>query len=121
MTCLSLKSDFFFFPKSGQITEKDSYWVIKSPDFPEYHWGNYIFFKEELRDWSAKRLSQVFSDEFSDVCGIAHQAFVCPATTRQAQFDLDLGDLDLDRTIVLTLSGPPALEQECCPHPSKST
>ena len=118
MPCLSLKSNFFFFTKPHQIREKEGYWAIKSPDFPEYHWGNYIFFNKGPDNFDNARLSRVFSKEFSDIEGISHQAFAWPSTSKDCPPKINAQDFHLDELAVLTLSG--LTKQTRPPHPSLS-
>ncbi|MCX6118955.1 MAG: GNAT family N-acetyltransferase [Proteobacteria bacterium] len=76
---LGIKTDLIFAYFSGIVTERDDYWVVKTPSNPGYHWGNFLIFKNPPQHGDCDRWPQIFRQEFSDIEGINHVAFTWDA------------------------------------------
>jgi ribosomal protein S18 acetylase RimI-like enzyme len=72
---LSLQSELIFAHFNSQVLEKDAYLVVKTPTNPNFHWGNFISFKNAPVNGDEVRWPEIFKKEFSDISDIKHRAF----------------------------------------------
>ena len=62
---LGLRSDLIFSKFSGEIEDRGSYLLVKTPSNPGFHWGNYIIFSESPRKGDLEAWKAIFHKEFS--------------------------------------------------------
>lgn len=60
---LAYKTDLIFARADAIIKEYDNYLVIKTPEHPDYFWGNYIIASEKLK---FKELIEIYKNEFAE-------------------------------------------------------
>ncbi|MEX2130832.1 MAG: hypothetical protein WD772_05050, partial [Pseudohongiellaceae bacterium] len=53
---LGYRTDCIFHKYNGEITERENYFLIRTPANPTFHWGNLLLFKTapspgDYRDW----------------------------------------------------------------------
>ena len=109
---LGLRSDLALI--DGEVLDRDSYLVVRSPREPGYYWGNLLVFPQAPGPGDLARWEHLFAQEFANDPEVAHRTFAW-----------DLGDAPWDpgpfleagyhheQTVVLTAS-------EVClpPHPN---
>jgi ribosomal protein S18 acetylase RimI-like enzyme len=62
-------------PRGRVLERRDGHLVVRSPDNPSHHWGNFLLFDEPPATGDGRRWEQLFHAEFSDTPGVAHMAF----------------------------------------------
>lgn len=75
---LGLKSDFVVMHLSSQLFKKETYFVLKTPSQPHYHFGNLIAFNNSIANITPEEALAIFNDEFSDIPELNHQTFIWP-------------------------------------------
>lgn len=73
---LGRKTDLIFARFNGQVIDRGSYTLIKTPSNPGYHWGNYIIFDEAPKKGDLKRWKEVFDREFEYYKEPHHYSFI---------------------------------------------
>jgi GNAT superfamily N-acetyltransferase len=63
-----------FAAKLGEIVDRGSYLVIRTPSNPEYHWGNFLVFPNSPVAGDEKIWPEIFREEFKGIPGINHVA-----------------------------------------------
>ncbi|MFH1322143.1 MAG: GNAT family N-acetyltransferase [Bacteroidota bacterium] len=59
----------------SNITDKRDYIVIKTPDNPHHHWGNFLMFPSAPKEGDFKYWQYLFNQEFGHISGVSHIAF----------------------------------------------
>ncbi len=54
---------------SGEVIDRDEYIVVRTPNNPTYHWGNYLIFRTPPRSGDEARWCERFDDEFASLPG----------------------------------------------------
>lgn len=131
---LGRRTDLIFTNFSGQVLEREAYWVIRTRSNPTYHWGNYVIFESAPTTGDFDRWNAVFDAEIaSDGDVPEHRLFtwdVAPCSgsrSRASQSgsptpEENIGVVDdfvaagmrLESAIVLTTS-----QVETPPHPNR--
>lgn len=72
---LGYRSDLIFIRFDGQVIDRGSYLVVRSPSNPNYYWGNMLIFDRppDERDW--ERWPELFAGEIGRPPGVKHQVF----------------------------------------------
>lgn len=101
---LGRKSDFIFAGFSGEVENKNSHTVIKTPSNPGFHWGNYIVFDRPPRKGDFKKWTKIFDDEFTYYSQPHHYVFTWDTEkSDKGDFQEFLeNDFEFETAIVLT-------------------
>ena len=100
----------------SRIEENADHLIIRSPDNPQFHWGNCLFVTDEQAVDDAKRWSDIFHDAFPAATWVAIGLVQMPAdlaawTDRDLRPELD--DVLTTRTLPLqTVPGDAAVRQQ---------
>ena len=78
---LAIKTDLIFARFNGEVIDRESYLVIRTPSNCGYHWGNYLVFPGPPERGDEKRWPALFKQEFNDLAGINHIAFTWDMAT----------------------------------------
>ncbi len=108
---IGLKTNLFFHQFFGNVTPKENYFAIHTPDNPEYYWGNYLIFDNPPKKTDRKKWIDAFKDEFGHRESINHAAFTWDLGEESNLDEFVEGGFHVDKTIILTLSEmpPPSL------------
>ena len=68
-------TDIQVLPSTRLLERRERYLVVRSPDNPSHHWGNFLLFDEPPAIGDGGRWEQHFRAEFSGPPGVAHVAF----------------------------------------------
>ncbi len=102
---LGYRTDLFFCPL---VTDRGSYLVVRTPDNPGYHWGNFLLFDRPpgpgaLEAWFAAFETEIASKQATD-----HRALAWDGVAGEmgdVQPFVEQG-MDLERSVVLTSESP---------------
>jgi ribosomal protein S18 acetylase RimI-like enzyme len=89
--------------EGASVTERDGYLVIRTPDNPDFWWGNFLLLDALPEPGSASRWLSRFAAEFADA---KHVALGVDTTDADAAVPADFIDagLEPERSIALTAS-----------------
>ncbi len=62
-------------PRGRILERRDGYLVVRSPQNPLHHWGNFLLFDEPPVAGDGERWEALFAAEFADTPGVSHRAF----------------------------------------------
>ena len=68
-------TDIQVLPRSRVLERRDGYLVVRSPENPSHHWGNFLLFDAPPAAGDGTRWEQLFEAEFPRPSGVAHRAF----------------------------------------------
>jgi ribosomal protein S18 acetylase RimI-like enzyme len=68
-------TDIQVLPQGRVLERRGGYLVVRSPENPHHHWGNFLLFDEAPTAGAADRWVQLFEEEFSDTPAVTHRAF----------------------------------------------
>ncbi|HZW03289.1 MAG TPA: hypothetical protein VFF68_05150 [Anaerolineaceae bacterium] len=114
---LGYRTELIFPRFDGEITEREDYWVIRTPSNPTFFWGNYLLYKQPPAEGDYARWRAAFAREIGVQPQVNHVVFGVDAIDGQpgaVQPFLDAG-FTLFETVVLTASAvqpPPRLNHE---------
>jgi GNAT superfamily N-acetyltransferase len=105
---LGYRTDLIFPAFEGEIHDRGSYLVIRTPSNPSFYWGNYLIFADPPGEGDFDRWRDLFSKEIGGPPGVQHQTFGWDTTRDEA------GAIDpfieagyrLNRSIVMTAQEP---------------
>ncbi|MDX1599963.1 MAG: GNAT family N-acetyltransferase [Anaerolineales bacterium] len=72
---LAYRTDLMLLAFDSQITERDEFWVIRSPHNPRHYWGNFLLFKRPPRPEDKPRWQRLFTEEIGRPPEVEHQVF----------------------------------------------
>jgi ribosomal protein S18 acetylase RimI-like enzyme len=72
---LGYRTDLFFPTFDGQIIDRGSYLVIRTPTNPTFFWGNFLIFAQPPRDGDFEAWRDLFTHEIGTPPGTKHQVF----------------------------------------------
>lgn len=72
---LAHQTDLLISRFRSQIEDRGPYLVIKTPENPSFHWGNYLLFPEPPETGDRQRWPELFRREFPDPQAVRHIAF----------------------------------------------
>lgn len=72
---LGYRSDLIFIRFDGQVTDRGSYLVVRSPSNPNYYWGNMLIFDRPPGEGDWQRWPELFAGEIGRPPGVKHQTF----------------------------------------------
>ncbi len=75
LNSIGLKTDLFFSEFAGNVNTSKSNILIKTPNNPNYHWGNYIVFYSAPKKGDIKKWKQLFNDNFEYYKSPHHYSF----------------------------------------------
>ena len=108
---LGFRTDLFFPRFDGIVLERETYWVVRTPTNPTFHWGNFLLYKVPPTVGARDRWESDFRREFSVGEFPGHFAFGwdSPEGDRGAAATefLDHG-YDPENSVVLTAERVPA-------------
>ncbi len=62
-------------PQGRILERREGYLVVRSPQNPLHHWGNFLLFDKPPEAGDGDRWEELFSSEFGATPGISHRAF----------------------------------------------
>ncbi|HTY97433.1 MAG TPA: GNAT family N-acetyltransferase [Solirubrobacteraceae bacterium] len=68
-------TDLQVLPASRVVERREGYLVVRSPENPLHHWGNFLLFDGPPASGDGERWEQLFEAEFSATPGVDHRAF----------------------------------------------
>ncbi len=101
---LGYRTDLFFARFDGEVFDRGSYIVIRTPSNPTFHWGNFLLFDRPPARGDLDRWRRLFAEEIGTPPAITHLAFGWDSATGETgdiQPFLDAG-LRLMPSVVLT-------------------
>jgi len=101
---LGYRTDLIFPAFDGEIIDRGTYLVIRTPLNPSFYWGNFLLFAHPPGKGDYDRWQEIFTAEIGKPPQVKHQAFGWDSTQGEAghaQQFLDDGFL-LDHLVVLT-------------------
>jgi ribosomal protein S18 acetylase RimI-like enzyme len=104
---LGYRTDLIFPAFDGEIIDRDSYLVVRTPENPSFYWGNFLLFPYPPKEDDFAKWSQLFTQEIGVHEKIKHQAFGWDSTEGDegiVQSFFDAG-FNLSRNIVMTSQG----------------
>jgi ribosomal protein S18 acetylase RimI-like enzyme len=119
---LGYRTDLIFPRFDGQILDRGSYLVIRTPTNPTYYWGNFLLFADPPGQGDLDHWKAVFAREIGAPPQVGHFAFgwdTVDGETGMVQPFLDEG-FNLNQSVVLTarrVNCPPKYNQEVVIRP----
>lgn len=71
---LGITTDLFFFDEAN-IRRRDGYTVVRTPEQPDYFWGNFLIMDEPPGPGAYQRWRRLFEREFGTTAGVQHVTF----------------------------------------------
>jgi len=68
-------TDLQVLPPTRVLERRDGYLVVRSPENPLHHWGNFLLFDGPPEAGDGERWEHLFDAEFSDTPGVDHRSF----------------------------------------------
>ena len=72
---LGYRTDLFFPRFDGEVLDRGSYTVIRTPSNPSFHWGNFLLFDHPPAAGDLDRWRQLFAEEIGTPPDFTHLAF----------------------------------------------
>lgn len=99
VSSLKNRTDFIFNKFNGEIVDRGNYMVVRTPDNPNYYWGNYLIFNQAPGMGDYQNWVEIFNREFSDYDKVDHHIFTWESDTASSTcrefinegFDLEEG------------------------------
>ncbi len=98
------RTDLQVLPAGRVIERRERYLVVRSPENPLHHWGNFLLFDEPPGAGDGARWERLFQQEFSDMPGVVHRAFGwdrSDGVLGEARTEFGARGYELDRVIGL--------------------
>ena len=125
LTSLGYRTDLMFAAFDGQITDRGSYLVIRTPSNPTFYWGNFLLFAQAPQPGDYPKWRDLFAVEIGTPPQVRHQTFGWDTITGE------VGDIQpflaagfrLNHSVVLTaqrVHPPPNYTQEVTVRPLSS-
>jgi hypothetical protein len=80
---LGISTDLLLHAQSGIVEQKNEYIVVRTPDAPEYYFGNMLILRERPRESDLVRIESAFADQVGGPPVIKHRTFMWPDTELQ--------------------------------------
>ncbi len=74
-TSLGYRTDLIFHRFEGEVIDRDSYLVIRTPSNPSYRWGNFLIFNAPPKPGEFSRWNELFEQEVGVPPAINHRVF----------------------------------------------
>ena len=97
---LGFRTNLLFARFSGSVIDKGPYVLVKTPNNPGYHWGNYIIFDRAPRVGDCEEWTQLFDREFDYYKEPHHYVFAWENGEGEAEEFLAAG-FEADGAVVL--------------------
>ncbi|HUH80319.1 MAG TPA: GNAT family N-acetyltransferase [Solirubrobacteraceae bacterium] len=68
-------TDIQVLPPGRVLERRDGYLVVRSPENPAHHWGNFLLFDDPPAAGDGARWEHLFEAEFASTPGVGHRAF----------------------------------------------
>ena len=75
LTSLSRQTDLMFSHFDGEVQDRGDYIVVKTPNNPGYHWGNYIIFSNPPQSGDFEKWQEIYRSEFTYYDSFKHMTF----------------------------------------------
>ena len=99
---LGIKTDLMFLKQNAMVEDRGDYILVRSPDNPEFFWGNFLIFPEPPQKGDFKQWQRHFENEFAKVDGIEHMTFEWDHSSRAPQLDeFRQNGFEYEETVVL--------------------
>jgi GNAT superfamily N-acetyltransferase len=72
---LGYRSDLIFPTFEGEIVDRGSYLVVRTPSNPTFYWGNFLLFSDPPGEGDFNRWRDLFSKEIGSPPEVKHQTF----------------------------------------------
>lgn len=114
---LGYRTDLIFPRFDGEITERDEYWVIRTPSNPHFFWGNFLLYKQPPGAGDYERWCAAFAREIGSQPEVNHIVFGIDTVDGQAgevQPFLDAGFTLLEMAVLTAqaVHPPPKVNRE---------
>lgn len=122
---LGYRTDLIFPAFEGEILDRETYLVIRTPTNPSFHWGNFLLFAEPPQPGDFQRWRDLFAREIGTPPQVRHQTFGWDTSTGDqgvVQPFLEAG-FRLEQNVVLTarqVQPPPHLTTEVTVRPLRT-
>ena len=114
---LGLATDLLLHAETGIVELRDDYIVVRTPDAPEYFFGNMLFLPQRPAGIDLKRLEHDFAQLVGTLPLIAHRTFTWPESAGRAP-DLDAFiEQGYDETVYRVLAAHPDDVRAVATHP----
>ena len=80
LTSLGYRTDLLFHRFGGEVVDRGSYLVIRTPSNPNYYWGNFLIFSAPPQPGDFRRWNAVFEHEVGTPPRINHKVFTWDTT-----------------------------------------
>lgn len=107
---LSPSTEIMLTSLMGKVTERDNYFVIHTPDQPNYYYGNFLIFKSHEIPEDISPAIGAFEKEFPDRNLIKHRLLIWDEVSENPRIPQSViqQGFSVDPTLVLTMSEKPA-------------
>jgi ribosomal protein S18 acetylase RimI-like enzyme len=103
MNSLGYWSDIAVLGERAEVTERDEYWVVRTPGEPGFFWGNFLLFREAPTPDCRSAWEAAYAREFADPA-YRHRAFGWDSPGGDTSA---FSDYQVVRLSVMALTGPP--------------
>ncbi len=102
---LGLRSDLSLL--DAEFCDRGEYLVVRSPQEPQFYWGNLLVFSGPPDGASRSRWEALFAQEFADLPGVEHMTFtwdlaVGPKSKAPELAEFQAAGYEVESTVVLT-------------------
>lgn len=120
LNSLLLQTSMIFARNESEVLERESYIVIKTPNNPGFHWGNYLIFKKAPAPGDIANWIHLFQKELSYYESFNHYVFAWDEPAEPQSPEYLAHGLELEKTVSLetsTLTTPKHYNQELVIRP----
>ncbi len=75
VTSLGYRTDLIFLSFDGEISDRGSYLVIRTPSNPTFYWGNFLLFSQPPQEGDYRTWRDLFASEIGTSPAAEHQVF----------------------------------------------
>jgi len=75
-TSLGIQSEYVVSHLESELDERDDYLIFKTPNSPDYYFGNLLALKQPLSSQSKQDWESRFDEAFTSIPGIKHRTFL---------------------------------------------
>lgn len=113
---LGFRTNFIFSRFSGEVIDRGTYIVIRTPSNPDYHWGNYIIFNRPPVKGDFDAWRKIFEKEFPNHDKTRHYLFAWEGVAKPGDYQEFIdADYEFEPLLVLTtakIRQPPHVNKE---------
>ena len=107
---LGVRSDLIFHRAQGVVTDRGEYLLVRTPDNPTYHWGNFLLFAEAPRAGDLERWAVLSRQEIGEPHEVGHLVFGWDSTEKGEVEPFVAAGFELEHSLVMSTDAvaPPA-------------